>query len=279
MILTDFYYAGKLLSDLGCIVAYNVTSSSTSISMGSEMEFDTVTNQITWETDNLKANYKTPVTATFDIFKYSCEKKVQTFTDIECSHIMQWLNQKKVSEFIPIYDDNNFDSIFFMGTFTNIKQINIAGDCVGFTVTFTSTAPWGFERDRTQEYALTSGGGSFTIINDSDETGFLFPKLFTIKIKEAGDFIMQNTLDNRNVVIKNCTEGEIISFNCKRQLITSNYYQIGINEVHSSIMNDFNYNFPRLVNTLEDYVNIFSVNLSCEISITYNPVRKVGILV
>lgn len=278
MVMTDFYYAGKMLSDLGCIIAYGNTSPSESMSMGSELSFETVVNQITWETDNLKAKYENPISVTFDIIKYSCKSNNDTFSDIECSHIMRWLNRKKATEFTPIYDDNSFNSIYFIGTFTKIDQINIGGKCIGFTVTFNATSSWGFERVIDATYNL-SAGESFNIFNGSDEIGFLYPESFVIKILKDGDFTMSNSMDNRAVIIKNCIQGETITFNCKRQLMESDKYQIGINEQHSTLMNDFNYNFPRLVSREDEEINVFTVNLDCEIHMDYTMVRKVGILV
>lgn len=280
MKIKDFFFGDKRLSDLGYMIGYAVTSPSTSIPMGSDTTFNSYTNQITYETDFLKSKYDTNLEITFDIVKDLYSNKKDTYlNDIECSFLMKWLNRKDIHDFIAIYDDSSFNNIVYHGTFTKFNQINIGGKCIGINVTFTSNAPWGYEKTRNNSYLIPNGGGNFKIMNDSDEVGFLYPTFFEIKIKENGNFELSNSLDNKKTVIKNCTIGEVITFNCKRQIINSNYYVPGKNENHSKFMNDFNYNYPRLVLEYDNNENDFNVNVGCEIKISYSPVRKVGIII
>jgi len=40
---------------------------------------------------------------------------------------------------------------------------------------------------------------------------------------------------------------------------------------------DFNYIFPRIINTVEDVTNTFNSNLACSVKMTYAPAIKTGI--
>ncbi len=91
-------------------------------------------------------------------------------------------------------------------------------------------------------------------------------------IKEDGDFILVNELDpSKKTIIKNCEANEIISFDGKRKQISSN-------KAHPTLMNDFNYIFPRVINTWNSRVNMFTANKKFEMSVRYFPICKGGLL-
>ena len=65
-------------------------------------------------------------------------------------------------------------------------------------------------------------------------------------------------------------EGEVISIN--NMIIQSS------NEEHdSSIMNDFNFIFPKIVNNYNDRKNVYTFSLPCDVVFEYRELRKIGI--
>ena len=78
--------------------------------------------------------------------------------------------------------------------------------------------------------------------------------------------------NGRYTQVKNCSSGEILTFDCIHKIITSSGHPT------QRLYNDFNYVFPRLMNTFDNSLNVFYVSRKCEITINYNPIRKVGVI-
>ena len=269
--MKDFSYAGRKLSDFGCVVTYINTSSSNDVSLGSNLKFENVKNMATHINRIVNVDYEEPTPITFDICKNPCGKE-EVFTDNEISYLMRWLNKKSYERFCPIYDDGTYAEIYFKGSF-NITAIYINGNVIGFTLTFTPNAPYGFETERTIEVSLPTNG-TFEFYNNSDEYGYVYPTKFEITCGANGEFIMSNSIDKGNTVeIIGCKNGEIITLDCQNKIIQTS------DDSHSSICKDFNYNFPRFKSTEYENENIFTVSIPCRISITYSLIRKAGIVV
>lgn len=271
MSMVDFSYNGKRLSDYGCIIADIVTSSNDSVSLGSNLTFETVRNSSTFIDRIVKVDYEAPATITFDICKNPCIGAT-TFTDNEVTFLMKWLNKKSFEKFYPIYDDGSFSNIYFNGSF-NISAIRIGSGIVGFTLTFTANSPFGYETEQDLFININEANKTFTFYNNSDEYGRLYPIKFVVTCNVAGNLSISNSLDSGNIVrVNNCAQGEIITFDCYNKIISSNMN-------HPSLYNDFNYNYPRFVSNEDDNQNVITVSLPCDISITYSLVRKVGIII
>ena len=288
MYLVDFIYDGLKLSNFNCMVGDAVTSSESSLSMGSVIELETAINHGSYTSEIINANYPEVYTVTFDIFKKPCGGgHGDYFEDKEVTWFMRWLNRKDYHEFIPIYDnEQDFYRLFFMGTFTECKAISLQGKVYGFALTFTSNSPFAYLDYKPNTFTVTdiclrrqiSGKyvdcGSFSFNDTSEELGAVYPKSFVIKLSEDGDLIIQNDMDkpNRYTEIRNCSSGEIITLDCIHKVITTS------NTGHTKIYNDFNYVFPRLSNTFKESRNTFYVSKRSEITIDYNPIRKVGVI-
>lgn len=272
MYMKDFSYDGKRLSDFGCVLGYISTSLDNNVSLGSNIKFETIKNKNTNENRIVDVKYEEPEPFIFDIFKDPCKNDDMSFKDTEVSYIMRWLNKRKYEKFCPIYDDGSYAEIYFKGSF-NVSAVYIGGNIVGFTLTFTPNAPYGFETEKTISYLLNAND-KFEFYNNSDEFGYLYPSKFVVKCNNDGDFTMDNSLDQRNTVnVKNCKSGETITFNCQDKIVQTD------NDSHSSICKDFNYNFPRFKSTEYENKNIFTVSIPCTISVTYSLIRKAGIIV
>jgi len=271
MHMVDFSYAGKRLSDCGCIITNLNTSDSDSVSLGSNLTFETLKNSSTYINRIVKVDYAEPITITFDICKNPCDGIMNFYNDNEISYIMRWLNKKSYEKFRPIYDDNSYSEIYFKGSF-NVTAIYIGGKVIGFTLNFTSNSPFGYENERELDIKIDDNNNTFTFFNNSDEYGYLYPTKFVITCKSSGDFSMSNNIDNNIVTIKNCTNGEVITLDCYNKIIRSSLDR-------TTLSNDFNYSYPRFVVNENTNENVFTVSLPCEIAITYSFVRKAGVIV
>lgn len=281
MEMIDFIYNGESLSDYGCVPAF--------ITSGSEDNFDLRSTKVlnTVKSNNINrlitTDFDETLTATFDIMKNTCASGGDlSFNDYEVYSIMSWLDRNKYFEFKPVLSDGNFYDVYFMGIFTSIQAVRISGKIVGFTLTLTTNAPYGFGNKVSINKVLNSSEPSLIVSNDSMERGSLYPTLFEITCKSDGTLKINNNKDlddNDNPIylkIDNCVNGEIITINCDRKTIISN-------KPHPKLCNDFNYNFPRLVqesyNTLNTFTLDTSLMSSAEVTIEFNPVRKVGVII
>lgn len=270
MYMKDFAYAGKRLSDFGCIVAYLNTSLPNNISLENKIKFETLKNTSTHINRVVKVDYETPSPVTFDICKNPCGNTM-VFTDIEISYLMRWLNKKSYEIFRPIYDNGFYPDIYFKGSF-NVSAIYIAGDVVGFTLSFTPNSPFAYDNEKDMVININAANESFAFYNNSDEYGYMYPVKFVITCKDTGNFTMTNDIDDNIVKIDNCENGEIVTLDCYNKIITSNLS-------HPYLYNDFNYNYPRFVSNENTNRNVFTVSLPCSITVTYSYPRKAGIIV
>lgn len=271
MYMVDFIFDDIKLSDLGCMIGYGVTSASETVGLGSALSFDLYNNNATFKNQILRAKYETPISITFDIFKDKCSQAEMYFSDKEISNIMKRFNCKMYREFCPIYNDDSFPNIYYKGTFTEITAIIYADKVAGFTLNFTTNSPFGYFKQDDLTYTM-SNGGSIAIYTHSDEVGLLYPTKFQFKCTSAGNLTITNSENNGYPTkVNNCVSGEIISFNSENSVITSN-------KTHAKLFNDFNYNFPVLVNNGND--NVIKVSgVSGVLTLNYEPVKKVGIFV
>jgi len=293
MYFVDFIYDGYRLSDLGCMVGAAVTSNNDSVEMGSVVKLETAINHGSYVSEIINADYPDVYTVTFDIFKKNCGKGYNdVFEDKEITWFMRWLNRKEYHKFVPLYDNpKDFYRIFYRGTFTDCKAINIGGEVYGFTLTFTSNSPFAYLDYPISEFDVTASGETFTIVNprtgvsesvtgnhfdiydQSEELGFVYPTKFTIKVTQAGRLVIKNSFDksNRYTEVNNCVANETLTFDCIHKIITSD-------KNHTKLYNDFNYVFPRLNNEFKNNLNRIYVSRNSHITIEYYPIRKVGIV-
>lgn len=270
MHMVDFSYAGKRLSDYGCIIASIVTSSENNVSLGSNITFETLKNSSTFVNRIVKVDYEEPITVTFDICKKPTDG-TSIFSDREISFIMRWLNKKSFETFRPIYDDGSYADIYFKGSF-NVNAIYIGSEVVGFTLTFAANSPFGYDNEQNLTINIDNSDDTFTFFNNSDEYGYLYPTQFIITCKSNGNFSMSNNIDINVVKINNCINGEVITLDCCNKIIQSD-------KAHPALYNDFNYNYPRFVVNEDTNENVFTVSMPCEIKIVYSNVRKAGIII
>lgn len=270
MQIIDFEYNGERLSEHGLSLC-NFSSSNDTFNIGNQIEIRKVKAANSYKYMGTGYEYDDVFTFDLSACRTPCKNNSDDyFTDIETRKIVRWLNRKRFCKFVPIYDDNSFADICYYGTF-NIELEKEGSNVAGFNMTFTSNAPFGFAKEITMQTSLNANG-TWNFDDTSDEIGFIYGYA-EIECLQAGTLKITNSLDPSNaVIIENCIAGEVIKLDGEKKTIES------YNSNHDKLFNDFNYRFLRVANKYEDITNVFSSTLNCKISITYSPIRKVGIV-
>lgn len=268
----DFIFDGQKLSQYSSVMCCitNSPSGANVVDVGSELTFNTINNNVSNQFRLSWAQYNNAYQTTFQISKLNCEDMNDTiYTDLEISNMRRWLMQKKYKEFKPIYEDGEFSSVFFIGSFSDVKPIMLGYDVIGFELTFISDSNCGYHEDKTNSFDLEAEE-SFSIYDTSDTVGFIYPKI-TIEMKEDSSLFSLES-EEKITEIANLSEGEIITLDCKNKIISSSL------EEHSKIANDFNFIFPKLKNDIRKEKNTFKVSNKCEVTFEYRPTANVGVI-
>ena len=291
----DFEFDELLLSNFGCIICTFDNPGMQQVSLGSNISFNSVS------VNSGKTNYLTStrydecLSTTFDICKkgislgvthmiineddiltigstgqkyivevYGNSNEATYFTLAEQRALMRWLNRR---EYLPLkIIDSEYEDIFFEGSF-NVEKYDIAGNTVGFRLTFYTNKPFA-QYDEFSVSRTVAADGTIDITDQSDEMGYIYPEI-TITCRSAGNLRIVNSMDERETVINNVTNGEVITMK-DLYISTSESSHVG------NLPNDFNFVFPRISNTYDDRLNTFSFNLPCTVTFKYNPIWKVG---
>lgn len=273
MYAIDFEYAGEKLSDYNMMICtIDKSSGVETVSSGGDITF----NQINPSNSNQfyisSSKYEKPLQTDIQICKKPCGLKnddKQTLSVDEISALQRWLCRK--NEYHPFkIDQEDFENIYWKATFFS-KELTLNGQTIGLELTLYTDSPFSYMDEVSVEYDC-SAGTSFVLYDNSDETTDINHQIYPdmdITILSDGTFTLENLMDKKIMKLKNCSNGEIIKINGSNQIISSSK--------NSHIPKDFNFFFPRIINTYNDRCNIFIPSLDCKIKITYSPIRKVGI--
>ena len=203
----------------------------------------------------------------FSISKQYCsnENDSEYFSIQEIEQIQYWLN-RPTSHIFRILGEPEYADVYWEGSF-NLQWVKAGEDTIGLNATFISNRPYAIGNEVLYEKDLNANE-EFLISDFSFDEGSIVPDVI-LEIQEDGNLEFTNTFNNKETVtkIKNCTNGEIITFSKLMQITTSNNSH--------AVYNDFNWVFPRIYNVYGNILNTFKSNLKCNCKIYYNPVRKV----
>ena len=258
----DFTFRGESLSSYDLIMCEFSTTSLGPVTTDSQRTFTSIPMFGGRRFPFLFTTYDNALVVTFSVCK-SPDADSELITPLEAAVIKRWLSSPTPEEF-RIDGIVDYEQVRWYGSF-NVEEVHYYGDCIGFNLTFTCTAPFGYYDD-VELTGEATANELITIYDISDEEGYLYPDL-TVTLKSAGNLVITNSLDNRTTVVNNCTSGEIITFTHLLQISSSvSTHKLG---------NDFNYRFLRINNTYENTENKISFSLPCEYKLTYRPIAKV----
>ena len=264
MIVYDFEYDGIRLQDLGFMIGSFDKNGLNSNSSGSEITFNKVKTFNGNKYELTSSTYETCLTTTFSIIKNVCNYHDDMEISVqEYRKLMRWLNRKKFCKFRIL--TNEYADVYFNGSF-NISKIELDGKLYGLELTLNTDKSFAYLNERKYVFEASSSS-PYVIYDESDEIGFIYPKM-KISILSDCDFIMSNSMElNRNMVIKNCKSGEDI---------TIEYPMISSSFGSHKIYNDFNWVFFRISNEFDNRKNIIHSS-DAKIELEYSPIAKVSI--
>lgn len=258
----DFSFRGELLSDHGYMLC-QFGNSDSNVAADSQKNFTSISMFNGKYLPIIYASYTDALVLKMSVCR-ACGSKSYIISPTECSSLKKWLNSPTAEELRLGGEDYN--GYFWSGSF-NIEEVHYAGKCIGFDLTFTATAPFGYKNSVSMSGSVNANS-SIVIDDVSDEEGYIYPDI-SITLKSAGNLEITNSFDSRKTIIKNCKSGETIKFN--------KYLQITSSDNSHNINDDFNYKFIRIHNIYNKTSNTLTFNLPCSYSISYTPIAKVVI--
>lgn len=261
----DFEYDGICLSDMGFIICKFGENGFDTVSSGSQITFNTVSILGGGKHELVSVSYSKCLETTFSICKNMCNGNGELEISVEeYRKMMRWLNRKTFHKFRLL--DNEYFEYFFEGSF-NINKIENDGKLIGLELTLVTNRPYALQEQRTIILKNIEFYGEKTIIDTSDEEGFIYPDL-EITMESEGTLNITNLENNRLTEITNCKPGEVITL--RYPVIESSL------DTHD-IKNCFNWIFPRISNTFQSAKNTFKISVPCTIKMTYFPIAKIGL--
>ena len=270
MYAINFEYDGIKLSDFGMMICSFDSSNLETVSSGADITFNTIKSTGSNKFKFYGAKYEEAYTTTFQICKNTCQMNETYLEPSEVSGIQRWLCRKDGFHKFSIIQDS-FKDIFWNATFSS-KQILVCGRVVGLELTMHTDAPYAYLNIDTISYSLDSGG-SFSIYDMSDEIGYIYP-MITINCNNKGTIQLKNSLDNKKITKLTVEKDETIILDGENKIIQSTNNR-------EDLASNFNYYFPRIINTFDCRENVFTLSsdspVSCNITFSYNPIIKVGL--
>ena len=274
VIFKDFEYDGKRLSDFNSVLSSDSGNGVQTVNAGNTIDFQTVELPFLKKVKTTKNKYGEMLTATLSIVKNPCDSRY-VYTQNEANGIYRWLNRMEFASFTPIYEDENWSQVFYHASF-NVSTKRIGNDIVGFDLEMITDAPFAYYKEMVFSKTAVTSSNTLAFNDSSDEAGYQYP-IVTIKCNAAGTLTLSNAADPDNdVVVKNCLKNEVITFSGDTKSISSSV-------AHTTLYDDFNYKYPRVVNSVEKNSkdvrrNEYSTSISADVTITYSPICKVSVL-
>lgn len=265
----DFEYDGKLLSDFGMMVCtFTEGGSANTTEKGSEIEFNLVPSGYGKRFYAAGLQYSSYLSTTFQICKRpDCFPEDQMeITSSEFRELSRWLNRKEFLWFRSFdWQEPEKEKPWFRASF-NLSRIETGRMTVGVELNMTTDAPFGYGEE--EEIVLDFSNSSLTaVFSDlNDEIGDTCPWM-EVTCKSAGTLTIADDITGCECSVENCVSGEVLTFSGESMIIEST-------NTNHDLANDFNYDFFRFANTIDNRENLITVSMPCTVKIKYRPIRK-----
>ncbi len=266
MYTCDFEYDGKKLSDFDFIIcSFDGSSDFNTVEAGSKIQFNTVSRHRGKLYSLVGTEYSECITATIDICKDPSLHDDLQITNTEYRALVRWLNRAEFLKFRLFYDDDDRDPCYYEASF-NIEKITVNNSLYGLRLSMETNKPFGYGEEIIEVFDITDSSAKFSLMDMSDEIGYTYPDV-TITCSEAGDLTLSNEMTGCNTLIKNVSQGEVITIKGAAKIIESS---LGGHKIY----NDFNFDFFTIGNSYSSRENIIKASLKCGLKITYSPIIK-----
>lgn len=262
----DFYYDGQFLSDYGFIIGSygGEYDGKVTINPGSKITFNKVSRNSGKRFSMVSAKYAECYSASFTIVK----EPFAPITNDEYRDLMRLLNRR---EFLQTYfiehNDEESETVYYNASFTVEKEYDNF-KLVALRLTMETDSPFGYGQEQTATFTI-SDTEKFALIADiNDEIGYTYPDL-SITINKNGDLELYNEDTACRTVIKNCVVGEVITIDGNAKIISTS------KDAHKATLhNDFNFEFFKIGNTIDNKSNHIYSTLPCKCVLRYKPIIK-----
>ena len=257
----DFSFRGETLSSHGYVLCeFSGQASASPVTTDSQRSFSQMSMFGGKRAPILFYTYDTSLIIRIEICKKSDTDMI--ITPSEAAVMKRWLEAPYQEELR--FSDSDLAGYFWKGTFV-VEELRSYGECVGLGLTFTADAPFGY-KDKVIITGTVEDGGSVTILDSSDEEGYIVPDI-SLTLESSGDLRITNSFDGRTTIVTGCSAGESITMTGLLQILSSNDSR--------NVGDSFNYKFVRISNNYSDNNNTLTFNLACSYSISYEPIGKV----
>ena len=218
MYAEDFIYEGRNLSDFGWRICQMTVDNSglRIVDYGSQLSFNMVKPIGSDKWRMYASSYSNYLTVTFQVGKISCDVGPEEVTVEEYREVMRWLNRKRFGKFTVVQP--GYERIYYEGSF-NVQPIQFGGRVFGMELTFITNRPFGLGTTQNLSYLIEEEKGTFSIFDISDEIGHLYPDMI-ITCHGDGDLSLYNAIEDREMLVKNCKNGEILNIFGEAKIIT-----------------------------------------------------------
>lgn len=266
MYACDFEYDGQYLSDYGFIICnFNGSSDFDVVSAGSKITFNTVSRHRGKNYSLTGTEYGECITATIDICKDPEVYQDLRITNDEYRDIMRWLNRNEFLNFQLLNEDKEQETCYYEASF-NVDKVLVDGVLYGLELSMETNKPFGYGQELTVSWTVSDPSKSHVISDMSDEIGYTYPSM-VITCNRAGDLTLHNDMEDCTMVLKNLSVGEVITIDGSTHIIKSSL------DSHK-IYDDFNFEFFRIGNTINNRNNRITASLPCKLEFSYTPIIK-----
>lgn len=260
----DFEFDGKNLSDFDMILCNFGDKGLDTVSNGSVATFNTVPSLGGSMHNLISTQYEDCLETTIQICNNPCGGNDMEISSATLRELTKWLCRKQFLKFkflseayIDIYYEVKID----------VSRIELDNKLVGLELNIVSNRPFALKEPKTIIINNKVENGKHSLNDSSYEEGYIYP--FTeITINQDGNLSIYNAIEDRETYIANCITGEVI---------TMDYPIIQSSVSSHDIQSDFNWNFFRVANTINNSRNDLTISVPCTIKIKYSPIVKVGL--
>lgn len=273
-----FYYNGATSEDYDLMVGGFNLDSDVPLAMNREILRGTM-NRYRIIPNHMGTAYQEPLVFTIQMVKSQCSDSDRyIFTEDEVDEIVSWLTAPQYPTLFHMYADepdiyNKYD---YFGLFSDVQTQTTPDGVIGFTMTFTTNAPYAWGPEQTFPYSSsTSGSTTLTIpVNTSERNLPIWPTIVitpNINASTVGTRVpvtIRSEEDARQMDLKLTKLRHVID--CRRAMITGPNGLIHFTDLGISDVGDMYW--LRLYNGN----NRVTISGEAEITISFREPRKVG---
>lgn len=261
---SDFSFNGITAKSLGlCLCSFDGTTETANA--GSTLEITTAKAVGSHKWYSYGQEYSEPLSFAIHITKIDGTG----FAMREKAMIARWL--LRIDGYKPFqFGSGDYMDIIFNARGENMKEIVVA-ETQGIEVNFICESPFGFSPVIHKQYKITGDNQQFYFNNQSEEMGYIYPKMKITVDADCDISIINQSDKNRVTTIHDCQAGEVITLDNELKIINTTI------PLFHDIQNCFNYQWFRFYRGEFEQDNQLTISGLCTIKLEYQLIRKIGV--